>query len=651
MPQSIVVKAKTTEEAISQALNSLQVDRSEVTITILREPSRYALGLLAVSAEVQVTVNSVASENTASLPPSGCVWVEEGELQYLPPKEGDSAPTLLFSDPIRVKYKGEEGTQRVVLDEGTDQLEILLPENQEPYKHIDVEISSDSLSASVKVYHEEGIHYSLCDSPSTKIMQLRLESMRIDAPRVTESDIQHKLDVSGIKYGLDTSVITEELLKERSFDVVVAKALPPTPPQDSWIEYHFEEKQETIRNDEERIDHYETQALVTVDNGELLATKHLGILGQDGVDVFGRVIPALKGKEVEILAGEGVRLSSDNLQAFANRSGMPLLQKEVLRVMSIYELKKNADLSTGNIRFKGEVIIRGDVCDQIQIEAITGGIKVFGMVSYARIKADRDIDLLKSVISSQISAGGITVAYLKILSYLSNLNHQITQLLHGFSIVYDQHATSHGKLIKSLLELKFHNIPRQVAELAQYFESVAELVDNEFDIVIQELQSCFIGRGPLEIDDIKVLEELSVEMKVWEEILKNEISQPANISVNILQNSKLEASGVVVIKGKESYYSKIIAGKGLRQNRGVFRGGEIIVDEGDIVIREIGGPTGISTSASINNDGTMKLGIVHPNVTVAIGNQKFIFDKPVNNVKVYFKTGLRVFSGSSELHK
>ncbi len=118
-----------------------------------------------------------------------------------------------------------------------------------------------------------------------------------------------------------------------------------------------------------------------------------------------------------------------------------------------------------------------------------------------------------------------------------------------------------------------------------------------------------------------------------------------------MQNSKIEASRNVAITGQGCFYSTILAGKEFKIPNGVVRGGEVIVNEGNIIAKEFGGPTGISTTARIVKNGRITANLVHPNVGVAIGEQSYRFSETTSMVKVFLQGGiLTVYSGSNKIH-
>ena len=193
---------------------------------------------------------------------------------------------------------------------------------------------------------------------------------------------------------------------------------------------------------------------------------------------FGKVINWENRKIQEIQIGEGVVLSEDGLTR-ADQPGRPVLENGVLKVLKIYELNKDVDLSTGNIRFNGEIIIRGNVTEQLKVEAFSGGIQIYGMVTQAQIQASRDIVISKNAISSKISAGGDAIAFLKLSSFLNELTEQVSSLLSAFyTVIKRQPETSHGRVVKNLLEIKYTDLPKKIQEFDHLFSEGKDIFEN-----------------------------------------------------------------------------------------------------------------------------------------------------------------------------
>jgi len=63
------------------------------------------------------------------------------------------------------------------------------------------------------------------------------------------------------------------------------------------------------------------------------------------------------------------------------------------------------DISSGNIRFKGDVVVHGNVSEGMTIQA-AGKIDIKGMVFQARIAAQGNINAGQNITGSTIVAGG-----------------------------------------------------------------------------------------------------------------------------------------------------------------------------------------------------------------------------------------------------
>jgi len=648
MPDAIVSKGESIEKAVAKGLESLGLPREEVDITVLYKPESRFFGLVTRSAEVKLTPKRSPGEIMRD--PNGTVSVVGGELRYEPPDQDGQPPVIIVDKELVAYYNEEETSGRIELSDGIEPLRMAWPEDVQPAKDISLDISDDGLQCRLFLTRQPGVEHRLAEQPPSTTIQLRLEKKTLPPPEISHSEIEQRLQAARVCYGLHWDRLTPEVLQGQEVSIIIAQGDPPKEPVDGHIEYVFQERQANIDLESDRVDHFEARAVVSADQDTLLARRHNSQPGEPGKDVYGRSISPRRPKEAEWKTGEGVYLNADRTEAYAAVAGLPVIQNGQLKVLQVYELAGDADISTGNIHFNGEVLVRGSVMDRVNIKVREGGVQVGGLVSHAKIIADGDIHVAKNVVSSELTAGGMTVIYLQLLAYLHAINRQIDDLLKGFYIVQPQAETADGKLLKHLLELKFSGIPRQIEELQEYYKGVAKYMDSELQRLIALLGKRFRGRGPLDIKSITELDALREQLRYWESVLEDASRQHAHISAKYLQNSSLRASGMVEITGKGCYYSKVTAGQGFALQSGVFRGGSIVVDEGDIFAKEMGGPTGVATEARVVHEGMITSQRVYPNVTLAIQNEKFKFDHEASSVKAVWSEGtLQVFSGSVEL--
>ena len=642
-------EGKTVERAIEDALNKLQVSLDEVNVEVVQEPTSGVLGWKSSPAVVRVTHKERISTAPGQL---GAVSVSGGQLQLDVASSGGIPARLRFGSELHVVYNGEVREGKVDLTDGLENLEIILPENREPELHYEIKVNADRTKAELFWKRTPGVIYELADHPPTNQLHLSLRKDLVEPPALTVADVREIAQIQGLQFGLKLDELSAEILQAGQGLFTIAEGKAPEPPQPASITYVFQEGAPEIDPDAIRIDHYEVHGIRGVEPGAVLAVKTPGAPGVPGTDVYGDALPVAPLKDVDILVGEGAVLSADGLQALATVAGLPTLQSGVIRVTSVFELDGNADVSTGNITMDGAIIIKGNVLENVKVESTNGNIVVNGLVSGAILRTGGSITVLKNAIRSQLFAGGATVAQVRLLSMLHKIGHQLDGLIRAYeSIVAQAENIPFENLIKHLLELKFFNLPKEIKEFADYVEQIGDECSVELLELKASLVASLCGLGPLQISDIDILKRLLAFLRAQELKLESQADIEADASVGYLQNSKIEASRNVAITGQGCFYSTILAGKEFKIPNGVVRGGEVIVNEGNIIAKEFGGPTGISTAARIVKNGRITANLVHPNVGVAIGEQSYRFSETTSMVKVFLQGGiLTVYSGSNKIH-
>lgn len=257
-----------------------------------------------------------------------------------------------------------------------------------------------------------------------------LESRGLVAVVTLHESCSLSMDLNDLKLILESVRITEGvkedqlalLVEQRPLEqpVVVAEGVAPVHGRDGYIEYHvnFEEEeaaQGAIRDDGS-IDFKSLNLIKQVSKGGLLATKHPPTLGIAGRTVQGDVIPAQDGKPVKIPAGRNTRLSDDELQLFATHDGSVTRTNGQVVVTELYTVNGDVDFSTGNIDFKGSVLITGNVLTGFEVKA-QDDIIVHGVVEGAKLSAGGNIFIqrgVQGVEKAEISAGGdITATFIQ----------------------------------------------------------------------------------------------------------------------------------------------------------------------------------------------------------------------------------------------
>lgn len=646
--RTCVGEGKTVQEAIQNALNQLNATIDEVDVEILEEPSSRRWGRRSKPALVRITRKRIEKKEDDS----GFLSVVDGEIVLRGEVQEEIPLRIIFGADIQVKYMGQVRQKEVVLTDGLESLEIKLPEDKEPDLQYGITINENETKAELYWKRSPIIRYKLADHGGTNQLHLKIEEVTHEGPFLTMNMVREIIQIEGITEGLDLSELNEDILLQTQGLVEIARGREPEEGVPSTIKYFFQEEYREIDKDAVRIDHYEVHGIKGVEEGAVLAQKIPGSPGKPGVTVYGTPIPIKEMEEVAIEIGEGVMLSEDGMQAIATLSGLASLSGGVVSVTDVFELDGNADVSTGNITMDGGIIIKGNVLENVKVESRTGLIAVNGLVSGAILRTGGSITVLKNVVRSQLFAGGSTVAHMRLSAALA----KISGLMEGLIKSYEAIATQADNipfenLIKHLLELKFYDLPKEIKKFSDQVKELKDGTSDEIRLLDRSLMNNFVTPGPLQANNLNLLQDLFTAIRVEEAQLADMGSVESDIRVGYLQNSRVEASGSVEITGQGCFYSSILAGTGFKIANGVFRGGDVTLNEGNLIAKEFGGPTGIYTKLQLIRNGRVTATHVHPNVEVIIGDQSYKFDEPASTVKVSIQDGLlTVYSGSSKIH-
>ena len=146
---------------------------------------------------------------------------------------------------------------------------------------------------------------------------------------------------------------------------------------------------------------------------QVIAEYHPCVEGTDGKTVTGKPIPAKRGREQLPLKGKGFERRDDNTYV-ALMSGKIETQNDRVVILPVHELSGNADLSSGNIDFHGDVVIHGSVESGVIVKA-SGTITVDGIVEACTLEAGKDIILRSGMLggnkASVKTKGNITAKF------------------------------------------------------------------------------------------------------------------------------------------------------------------------------------------------------------------------------------------------
>jgi len=503
-------------------------------------------------------------------------------------------------------------------------------------------ISKDGLEAVLHIEPTVIIHRKLADKPPSRILELELEEWKEYKCPLTWDELIQELTAKKIRYGIDWEKCNEAIRTCEAGKFVIAKGDPPKTGRDGRVELLFKQHARTriVSNDDETIDFRKRYIFTSVEAGDVLAIKYPPEMGDSGTSVTGNIIVPSMPRDINLCAGEGATLTRDGRRVIATRSGRPTVRKyrNTVKVSVIKELVHtgDVDLSSGNISFKGDILILGNVTENMSVEA-SQNIIIDGLVSCAKVSAFGSIFIKGNIISSVITAGKALQFQDELLPRLNILSKGLKQMAINVSKLLSEGGyikkASIGPIVRLLLEGKYNYLIETATELCKDLESMfQEIPSEDMREFIYKLKKDLIN-FPLTVNDLDIIEKLAQQADNLKQMLAFYPSNESSVIASSVQNSAVIATGDIHVLGSGCYISQIQAGKKV-SIRGVVRGGEIFAGS-DVYIGELGSIGGSITKVIVSSNAMVKIRYAHANSLVVVGGNFYRFHRDEENVKFW----------------
>ncbi len=516
-------------------------------------------------------------------------------------------------------------------------------ENKESEKKFDIDIDGNKLSAKVRIFYSDGKKYKLKDKPPKNQMALEVfDDEIIKCEPYTIEEAKSILKSRGIVYG----ILEEELIKAISEgtgkSVVVAKGQEPVDGTNDALVPKFKNNDHLVEVNG-RVDFYSIGKIASVEEGELVAEKVPGDEGKPGINILGAKTNQRRGRKYNLTAGKGTTISEDGLKIYAKTQGRPDIKGWVVNVNEVYEIKNDVDVSTGNIEFVGDVVIKGNIKEGMKVRA-GNDVILLGNITGGEIIAGGNVTVKNNIIGSTIKAGYNDFMNTNIIESLEKITKMLDEIFFAAEMLKNTGKLTNiyrdGQIIKLLIDTKYPAINKYISELQEILLSNREIIDMDTMQLGAKLIKYYTGKGPLLISNYDTLKEHSEYIKNQIEVLNSSIKEPSNIMVNYAQNSYLSTSGNIKVNGKGCYTS-VLTCKGdviFEGKIGVLRGGSIDA-VGDVYVNELGSPGGAMTTVGVGKDSTITAEIAHLNRVLRVGSLSTKLEGSVRNLKAYLYKG------------
>jgi len=433
MKQSVTITEHDYDKALEKALESLNLTKDQVDIEVLEEKK----GLFSKN---KVTLKvSKKKDNTEEQLNRSKELAEKG-LEKIPSKEEKEEAGFI----LRFEVDGVFAIMKNRETLGNDKKELITYLSKKKVQDVDsktlFDIDEESIDESIQIapaQEEVLIDSEVKVTPGKDGLEGNIILTKPYGGKIpTVEEVIEKLNEEKIIYGIDREQI-EKIIEHRIFEkpFQIAEGDRPKKGRDGEVRYlvDVEAKAKPKISESGTINFKELNMINNVEGETKLAELIPPEEGIPGKNIFGEEIPGDKGREARLPKGKNTDITEDGNFLVATDGGQVQLIDGKIEVRKTYEVPANVDNSTGNIVFKGKVVVRGNIKAGFEVEA-EEDIEVHGVVEGSILKAGGDIILSRGVQGNNhahLTGKNIIAKYIENTTIKAKENIEAEAILHS----------------------------------------------------------------------------------------------------------------------------------------------------------------------------------------------------------------------------
>ncbi|HAJ80450.1 MAG TPA: hypothetical protein DCO75_11845 [Fibrobacteres bacterium] len=222
-----------------------------------------------------------------------------------------------------------------------------------------------------------------------------------DNIKVTGPALFYCLNKKGVRYGIKKEIlaaVSREMLYDK--ELTVAEGKLPVTGADAVIlsEVNIDHNLKPVEKKNGTVDFRNIETITMINNGQVILKKIPAAKGEPGKTVTGEDIPANEGKDIRLSGGKNTVISDDGFFLLASKSGFVYKDGELINVGDVLSIAKDVDFSVGNIKYSGDILIKGSVMPGFTVET-EGNIVIGGQVESARVTSrNGSVEIQKGIL-------------------------------------------------------------------------------------------------------------------------------------------------------------------------------------------------------------------------------------------------------------
>ena len=351
---------------------------------------------------------------------------------------------------------------------------------------------------------------------------------------------------------LDDEAIEAWLAKSSVEKIVIAEGQEPIHGHDGEIKFHFETNFTNPGkiNEDGSIDFRERGNIPYVSKEDLLAQKTPAQESKPGISVSGTPIPVDEVIDPVFDAGPGTELSEDGLSIHAVIEGQPHLDAMgTISVNSKLTIPGDVDFETGNINFKGNIIVKGMIKEGFTVKGINLTAQE---IEGGTIDLSGDLNISAGIADSNISIhGNIYAKFINHSNIMGFGNLVISKEIIDSDIMLSGSCQNEaGHIISSRITAKLGIEAGKIGTSSSKPVKLKVGVDEHIEILKEqavEALEASVSKSNLLKDEIKRLEDEDQELYlVITE--KAHIQDRAQLEIKKLENAQTEGDKIKEMK-------------------------------------------------------------------------------------------------------
>lgn len=510
----------------------------------------------------------------------------------------------------------------------------------EPFREVFLHIKDDNMAVSAKCEYKDGYHYNILNKNFDKSLLLEKSIGEAIKPNhFSFSEIIQILKVNGINFGYQYKNFEKIILGTRD---VIALGLEPVKTMHDRLEIIFDKKKEDsleIKN----VDHFKGE-IKTVKKGQIIARIIKGKRGIEGKNVKGVKLEAHEVKKIVLNLGESVRLIGDAIIALDE--GMPVYieKNHKIEVKKKYEVPLDVNIKTGNIKFNGQVVVKGNVEENFSVYG-SAGVNIMGNVAGGNIKSLSNISIAGKNLRAKIESGFLVDDFNKVSSVLENLKKNFSLLKDNLNMILSNNLLKDkklGSLVRTLLDVKYVSIEKSYDFIKNYIEPLFGNTNDLSKLFEQNILAlCVINIKSIDdIDDIlNVIEKYIVE-------IDSIFYLDSKTVLSYTQGSEVFSKGDILISSEGVYASNLISDSNI-----IFQDEDMILRGGYLKAKNfikagiVGTKSGVLTEIELLEDGCIECKEAYFNTKFKINKKSIMLEENYRDVKVYVENGFILIEG------